>query len=157
MGGDGEKLLDRGETMCQACRPSVAARDNPGLWLGAIMGALAQRGHDKLTLVMSPPISTFGYWVEQLIAESTGKEGKGIVPVEGEALGAPSVYGTDRLFVYLRTDEGFDPEQDERLARLDEAAPPVGPLQLRPTYGVRAEFFGRGFAAPTARALLGLY
>jgi transaldolase / glucose-6-phosphate isomerase len=156
IGVDVEKLLDRAETMCQACRPSVAVRDNPGLWLGAIMGALAQRGHDKLTLVMSPPISTFGYWVEQLIAESTGKEGKGIVPVEGEALGAPSVYGTDRLFVYLRTDEGFDPEQDERLARLVEAGQPVVTLKLRDTYDIGAEFFRWEFATATAGALLGI-
>jgi transaldolase / glucose-6-phosphate isomerase len=154
IGVDVEKLLDRAETMCQACRPSVAVRDNPGLWLGAIMGALAQRGHDKLTLVMSPPISTFGYWVEQLIAESTGKEGKGIVPVEGEALGTPSVYGTDRLFVYLRTDEGFDPEQDERLARLVEAGQPVVTLKLRDTYDIGAEFFRWEFATATAGALL---
>src|SRR5258708_40132949 len=99
--------------MCQACRPRVAARDNPGLWLGAIMGALAPRGHGKLTLVMSPPISTFGYWVEQLIAASTCKEGKGLVPVEGAELGAPSVYGTDRLVPSLRPGEGFDPAQSE--------------------------------------------
>ena len=105
---------------------------------------------------MSSKVATFGYWVEQLIAESTGKEGKGIVPVEGEALGAPSVYDTDRLFVYLRTDEGFDPEQDERLARLVEAGQPVVTLKLRDTYDIGAEFFRWEFATATAGALLGI-
>ncbi|MGH2486328.1 MAG: bifunctional transaldolase/phosoglucose isomerase, partial [Ktedonobacterales bacterium] len=94
IGVDVAKLLDRGSLMRHACHGSRPARENPGLLLGAVMGTLALNGRDKVTLVMSPPISTFGYWIEQLIAESTGKEGKGILPVEGEALGEPSDYGT---------------------------------------------------------------
>src|SRR5581483_11820909 len=103
IGLDIRTLLDRAETMRQACQPSVASHENPGVWLGAAMGTLARDGHDKLTLVVSPPIGSFGSWLEQLLAESTGKEGRGILPVDGEALGKPEVYGDDRLFVYLRT------------------------------------------------------
>ena len=94
--------------------------------------ARQRSGRDKVTFVVSPPISTFGYWLEQLLAESTGKEGKGILPVEGEPLGAPEVYGDDRLFVYLRTDDGVDAAQDEALSRRFEAAgQPVVRLPLR--------------------------
>ncbi len=156
IGLDVHKLLDRAETMCQACSASAAARSNPGLWLGAIMGTLALQGRDKVTLVMSPPISTFGYWIEQLIAESTGKEGKGILPVEGEALGQPADYGVDRLFVYLRTDDGFDPEQDRRLEELASAGQPVVTIALKDTYDLGAEFFRWEFATAIAGAILGI-
>jgi glucose-6-phosphate isomerase len=106
LGVDISLLLDRADAMRDKCRPMVEAPENPGLWLGTILGTLARNGHDKVTLVLSPPVSTFGYWVEQLIAESTGKEGKGILPVEGESLGLPVDYGDDRLFVYLRVRDG---------------------------------------------------
>jgi transaldolase/glucose-6-phosphate isomerase len=156
IGLDVEKLLDRAETMCQACQPSASAQSNPGLWLGAIMGTLATNGRDKVTLVMSPPIGTFGYWIEQLIAESTGKEGKGILPVEGEDLGQPGDYGTDRLFVYLRTDQGFDREQDQRLAALARAGQPVVTIALKDVYDLGAEFFRWEFATAIAGAILGI-
>jgi transaldolase/glucose-6-phosphate isomerase len=156
MGLDIEKLLDRAETMCQACQPSAPAPTNPGLWLGAIMGTLAMNGRDKVTLVMSPPVSTFGYWIEQLIAESTGKEGKGILPVEGEALGTPGDYGVDRLFVYLRTDEGHDAQQDQRLADLVRAGQPVVTIALKDVYDLGAEFFRWEFATAIAGAILGI-
>jgi transaldolase/glucose-6-phosphate isomerase len=156
IGLDVEKLLDRAETMCQACQGSAPANSNPGVWLGAIMGALATRGRDKVTLVMSPPIDTFGYWIEQLIAESTGKEGKGILPVEGEALGLPGVYGSDRLFVYLRTDEGFDPQQDQRLADLARAGYPVVTIALKDIYDLGGEFFRWELATAIAGAILAI-
>ncbi|MGH2484735.1 MAG: bifunctional transaldolase/phosoglucose isomerase, partial [Ktedonobacterales bacterium] len=124
--------------------------------LGAVMGTLALNGRDKVTLVMSPPISTFGYWIEQLIAESTGKEGKGILPVEGEALGEPSDYGTDRLFVYLRTEAGFDAEQDKRVARLRDASQPLVTVALADEYDLGAEFFRWEFATAVAGALIGI-
>jgi transaldolase/glucose-6-phosphate isomerase len=89
IGVDVEKLLDRADVMASACASDVGTRANPGVWLGTILGTLANGGRNKATLVVSPPISTFGYWLEQLLAESTGKEGKGILPVEGEALGDP--------------------------------------------------------------------
>src|SRR5258708_17956980 len=96
------ELLEPAVEMANSCADSVPAEDNPGVWLGGVMGELAVQGRNKLSLVASPRIATFGYWVEQLIAESTGKQGKGIVPVEGEPLGRPAVYSDERLFVYIR-------------------------------------------------------
>jgi len=156
IGVDVERLLQRADAMRAACQPDAPARDNPGVWLGAIMGTLAKDGHDKVTIVVSPPIATYGYWAEQLIAESTGKEGRGIVPIEGEPLGAPGVYGTDRLFVYLRTNEGFDPAQDAAISALEAAGQPVVRLTLADTYDMGAEFFRWEFATAVAGALLGI-
>src|SRR5579859_350530 len=104
IGVDVDEMLERAVEMSHSCADSVPVDKNPGVWLGAVMGELALAGRNKITLVASPKIATFGYWVEQLIAESTGKEGKGIVPVEGEPVGKPAVYGDDRLFVYMRMD-----------------------------------------------------
>jgi transaldolase / glucose-6-phosphate isomerase len=156
IGVDVEKLLDHADAMASACAGDVAARDNPGVWLGSILATLANGGRDKATLVVSPPISTFGYWLEQLIAESTGKEGKGILPVEGETLGDPSVYGNDRLFVYLRTETGFDTEQDDAIQKLEAAGQPVVLLRLENTYDLGTEFFRWEFATAIAGALLGI-
>src|SRR5690349_24411553 len=127
--------------MAKACGPNVPARENPGVWLGAILGTLANGGRDKVTLAISPPIGAFGSWLEQLLAESTGKEGKGILPVEGEALGDPSVYGDDRVFAYLRTETGYDPAQDDAVKQLETAGQPVVLLHLADTYDMGAEFF----------------
>lgn len=156
LGVDLHTLLDRARVMARACGPSVPARENPGVWLGTILGTLARRGRDKVTFAISPPISTFGYWVEQLLAESTGKEGVGILPVEGEPLGKPEVYDTDRVFVYLRTDEGFDPAQDEAISALESAGQPVIRLALRDTYDLGQEFFRWEFATAIAGAVLGV-
>ncbi len=154
LGIDLRGLVNSADYMRDACRPRADASENPGLWLGTVLGTLAQKGRDKVTLVMSPPVSTFGYWVEQLIAESTGKEGRGILPVEGEALGAPENYGNDRLFVYLRADEGADPAHDAALASLESAGQPVVTLALRDTYDLGAEFYRWEFATAVAGAFL---
>jgi transaldolase / glucose-6-phosphate isomerase len=156
IGVDVEKLLDRADAMASACAADSDARANPGVWLGTILGTLANGGRNKATLVVSPPISAFGYWLEQLIAESTGKEGKGILPVEGEALGDPSVYGNDRVFVYLRTETGYDPGQDEAVKQLETAGNPVVLLHLSDTYDLGAEFFRWEFATAIAGAFLGI-
>ncbi len=100
-GFDFKTLLDRAERAMHACAACVPAVENPGVRLGAILGTLANAGRDKLTLSASPEIASLGLWIEQLIAESTGKEGKGIVPIAGETLGAPAIYGNDRLFVHI--------------------------------------------------------
>ncbi len=154
IGLDVAQLLERADAMRYACRPDAGTSDNPGLWLGTVMGALALNKHDKVTLVMSPPVATFGYWVEQLIAESTGKEGKGILPVEGETLGAPENYGDDRLFVYLRTEHDADPEQDRKIAALSAAGQPVVTLPVRDHYDIGGEFFRWEFATAIAGAFL---
>ena len=156
IGVEVEKLLDRADAMASACAADSDARANPGVWLGTILGTLANGGRNKATLVVSPPISAFGYWLEQLIAESTGKEGKGILPVEGEALGDPSVYGNDRVFVYLRTETGYDPGQDEAVKQLEMAGQPVVLLHLSDTYDLGAEFFRWEFATAIAGAFLGI-
>ena len=100
--------------------------------MGVTMSELAAAGRDKLTLIASPPLSSFGYWVEQLIAESTGKEGKGILPVVGESVGTPAAYGNDRLFVYLRLDD--DDTYDVAVQALEEAGHPIIRLRLRDLY-----------------------
>ncbi|HEX8731060.1 MAG TPA: bifunctional transaldolase/phosoglucose isomerase, partial [Ktedonobacterales bacterium] len=156
IGVDVAKLLDRADAMRAACAAQTPADQHPGVWLGSILGAGQQRGRDKVTIVVSPPLATFGYWLEQLLAESTGKEGKGILPVEGEALGAPTAYGDDRIFAYLRTDEGFDTAQDDAIATLEAAGQPVIRLRLRDTADIASEFFRWEFATAVAGALMGI-
>jgi len=156
IGIDVRKLLDRADEMRAACAAETPAERNPGVWLGTILGVGAREGRDKVTIVVSPPIATFGYWLEQLLAESTGKEGKGILPVEGEALGAPSVYGADRIFAYLRTDDAFDPAQDSAIEQLEAAGQPVVRLRLRDVWDMAAEFFRWEFGTAVAGALMGI-
>ena len=136
MGIDVGLLLERAKGMLLACGPQIGAGQNPGLQLGAVMGTLALAGCDKLTLVSSDKIRTFGYWLEQLVAELTGKEDKGIVPVEGEPVGGPEMYGKDRLFVHLR----LNAKHDRALAALAEAGLPVIEIRLTDAYDVAAEF-----------------
>ena len=150
------KLLDRAECMVQGCNFCVPAHNNPGAWLGTIMGALARRGRDKLTLVTSPSIGSFGLWVEQLLAESTGKEGTGIIPVAGEPLLAPTDYGQDRLFVYLRVTEDDNATNDAAIERLAAAGHPVVRLELKDRYDLGAEFFRWEFATAVAGSILGI-
>ena len=136
-----EELLERAQTMaCNAdgCNCPVGG-DNLGARVGIILGELAKLNRDKLTIVSSPAIAGLGDWVEQLIAESTGKEGKGILPVVGEELGTPDVYGNDRLFVSLRLDG--DDNQDAALAALKQAGHPVARLRLKDKYDVGGQFF----------------
>ncbi len=156
MGIDIEKLLDLANKMAQACGPNVPAKDNPGLWLGTVFGTLAQHGRDKITLVTSPGIDSFGMWVEQLIAESTGKEGKGLVPIDREPLGAPSVYGDDRVFVYLRLATARNAAIDRKVDTLEQAGHPVIRLNLEDKNSIGGEFFRWEFAVAVAGALMGI-
>jgi transaldolase/glucose-6-phosphate isomerase len=156
MGLDVARLLGRAEEMTRACAASVPAAENPGAVLGVVMGILAKRGGDKVTLVASPAIHGLGAWLEQLLAESTGKEGKGLVPVDREPLGAPDVYGADRLFVYLRLATAPDPAQDAAVAALEAAGQPVVRITLADPYDLGAEFFRWEFATAVAGAVLGI-
>jgi transaldolase/glucose-6-phosphate isomerase len=140
MGVDIKKLLDHAERTIHACAPVVPATDNPGARLGAILGECARAGRDKLTLVMDPKIKALGLWIEQLIAESTGKEGKGILPVAGEPLGPPSVYGDDRLFVSIAI-ERLESETEAKLRALEAAGHPVIYRTLTGLYDLGEEFF----------------
>ena len=134
----------------------ASTRENPAAWLGAAMAALALKGRDKLTIATSPSISSFGLWAEQLLAESTGKEGKGIVPVAGEPLSGPESYGDDRLFVYLRVEDDDNAKTDEAIERLESSGQPVIRLELSDRYGLGAEFFRWEFATAVAGATLGI-
>ncbi|MDQ1611329.1 MAG: transaldolase / glucose-6-phosphate isomerase [Pyrinomonadaceae bacterium] len=140
MGLDVKKLLDRAERVVHACASVVPAAENPGARLGAIMGECANAGRDKLTISTDPKIASFGLWVEQLLAESTGKDGKGIVPVAGETLGSPSVYGDDRLFVHISV-EKIDSETEAKLKALEAAGHPVVYRTLTDLYDLGEEFF----------------
>ena len=150
------KLLDRADAMREQSAGSIPAHENPAAWLGVVMGVLANKGRDKLSLVTSPSISSFGLWVEQLIAESTGKEGKGIVPVAGEPLGPPDCYGDDRLFVYLRLDGDDNDESDEAIKAIESSGQPVVRLELLDNYDVGAEFFRWEMATAVAGSILGI-
>jgi len=156
IGLDVLRMLDRVDRMAKACRQGTPPRENPGAWLGAVMGSLAKAGRDKLTFVCSPAIASFGYWVEQLIAESTGKDGTGILPVEGEALGSPGVYGGDRVFVYLKLLSSRDQHLEEELKNLEEAGHPVVRIELQDAYDLGAEFFHWEFATAVVGAVIGV-
>ena len=157
IGADVEALLDRADGMRESCASSIPLHDNPGAWLGAVMGTLASRGRDKLTLVTSPSIESFGLWAEQLIAESTGKDGGGIVPITGEPLLSPEHYGDDRLFVYVRVGQDDNAGTDEAVQRLESAGQPVVRLELRDKYDLGAEFYRWEFATAVAGAVLGTH
>ena len=156
MGLDVERLLDEAERMQSACAPGVPAEENPGLVLGTIMGAAALKGMDKITLVASPGIHDLGAWLEQLIAESTGKEGKGIIPVDREAIGPPTAYGDDRLFAYLRLEDAPDAAQDAAVAALEKAGKPVVTIRVATRYDLGEEFVRWEIATAIAGAVLGI-
>jgi glucose-6-phosphate isomerase len=150
------KLLDRADSMREECAPNVPPRQSPAAWLGAAMGALASRGRDKLTIMASPAISSFGLWAEQLVAESTGKEGKGIVPIAGEPLLSPESYGDDRLFVCLRLEGDDNGAADAAMEQHKRSGQPALVLRLRDKYDLGAEFFRWEFATAVAGAILGV-
>jgi transaldolase/glucose-6-phosphate isomerase len=154
VGVDLTKLLDRAHTMSVACDKCVVMVKNISAVLGTIMGELAKEGRDKVTIVLSHAMSSFGDWVEQLIAESTGKNDKGILPVVGEPLGSPSMYGSDRLFVYLRL-EG-DSSQDAAIAALEEAGHPVVRIMLDDAFDLGGQFFLWEMATAVAGHVLGI-
>jgi transaldolase/glucose-6-phosphate isomerase len=155
MGVDIRKLLDRAERVTHACSQVVPAGENPGARLGAIIGECAKAGRDKLTIVADPKVESFGLWVEQLIAESTGKEGKGVVPVAGEPLAAPSVYGDDRLFVSIAVGK-LDSGVESKLKALEAAGHPVVYRTLTDTYDLGEEFFLWEIATAVAGWRLGI-
>jgi len=156
MGGPVSTLLGHAVEAIHACSAAVPAAENPGLRLGAAIGALAKAGRNKLTFISPPPIDSLGLWIEQLIAESTGKEGKGIVPISGEPLALPEVYGDDRVFVYIRTRSVTSPDIERKLEALQAAGHPVLRHILHDSQDLGQEFFLWEFATPVAGAILGI-
>jgi RpiB/LacA/LacB family sugar-phosphate isomerase len=154
IGVDIKILLERAHNMVETCGNEVGVRGNPAVQLGAVLAGLARAGRDKATLVFSEKIRSLGPWIEQLLAESLGKDGTGIVPVVDEPLGAPTVYGDDRVFVALVL-EGDD-SHDKALAKLADAGHPVLRLVLKDPMDLGAEFFRWELAAATAGAVLGV-
>jgi transaldolase/glucose-6-phosphate isomerase len=154
IGVDLDAFLDRAQAMLEQCGPATHPALNCGLLLGCVMGALHDRGRDKVTILASERIAGFSLWAEQLIAESTGKEGRGIVPVGAEPIGPPEVYGDDRLFVALRL--GDDAGLDAALQRLRDAGQPVVTLELAGLEDLAAEFVRWEFATAVAGAHLGI-
>jgi transaldolase/glucose-6-phosphate isomerase len=156
MGVDVKKFLDRTDEMVHACTASVPVEQNPGFQLGALLGCGAKAGRDKVTIIASPAISDLGAWLEQLLAESTGKDGKGIIPVDREEVGPPDVYGKDRIFAYIRLQSAPDKQQDEKVAALEAAGQPVVRIALQDVYDLGQEFFRWEIATAVAGAIIGI-
>ena len=156
MGVDTKKFLARAKEMVQACGAGVAVAQNSGAMLGIILGTAAKAGRDKVTIITSPGISDLGAWLEQLLAESTGKIGKGIIPVDRESLAAPETYSNDRVFVYVRLKSGVDADQEAKVAAIEQAGHPVVRMTMSDTYDLGAEFFRWEIATAVAGAIIGI-
>jgi glucose-6-phosphate isomerase len=156
IGVDLERLLDGVRAVAVACGPDVPAAENPGLRLGAALGEAALAGRDKLTVVAEPPLRALGAWVEQLVAESTGKEGKGILPVDLELLGDPEVYGEDRLFAAVGLAAVAAPAHAQQLLDLAAAGHPVLGHEMDGAYGLGGEFLRWEIAVAAAGYVLGI-
>ena len=157
IGVDVGELLKRARRMSEACGPSVPAAENSGLVLGAALAELALAKRDKVTFVCSPSLAAFPAWAEQLIAESTGKERKGIVPVATEETGAPEKYGADRLFVYLRFAGDANHDLDRQTAALQANGHPLIRIELKDKFDLGQEFFRWEFAVAAAGAAIGIH
>lgn len=156
MGVDVAKLLDAAQAMAEACGPTVSAKSNPGVLLGTVLGLAAKGGRDKVTFVASHEYWDLGAWLEQLIAESTGKLGKALIPVDRETIAGPSAYGSDRVFVHLRTSAKPNATRDLELANLARAGHPVVRISLTGPDSLGEEFFRWEIATAVAGSFLGI-
>jgi len=156
MGLDTKRFLTRAAEMVHACGASVSVDENPGAVLGILLGTAAKAGRDKVTIITSPGISDLGAWLEQLLAESTGKVGKGIIPVDREALADPATYGSDRVFVYVQLESRADADQDAKVDAIEKAGHPVVRITMPDIYDLGAEFFRWEIATAVAGAVIGI-
>ncbi len=156
IGLDLDKLWANADRMMTALGENITPKDHPGLWLGAILGTLAESGQTKVSIRCSPSIGTLGNWIEQLVAESTGKEGKGLVPVVNSTVGMPHDYSTDRLFVYIRVAGDDNDSTDAGFKTLQQAGHPCVTLHLDDAYGIAGEFFRWEYATAIAGKVMGI-
>ena len=156
MGLDTKKFLDRADEMVRACGAGVSVEENSAVVLGIILGSAAVSGRDKVTIITSHGIADLGAWLEQLLAESTGKIGKGIIPVDREHLSTPDVYGNDRVFVYLRLENEADADQEAKVAAIEKAGHPVVRITMADIYDLGAEFFRWEIATAVAGSIIGI-
>ncbi len=155
-GIDVRALIKHTLSMVRSCGPDVPPHENPGVQLGLAMGLAGLEGRDKVTILSSKKIADFGAWAEQLIAESTGKEGKGLIPIDGEPLGDAALYGNDRFFIDLRTEGEDDAAHDDKLAALEAAGHPVVRIVMKSIEHIGQEFFRFEMATAVAGAVLGI-
>ncbi len=156
IGVDLEVLLDRAIKMVNRCRSEFSPERNPGVYLGAVLASLSVEGRNKVTFFIPPSVQSFGIWLEQLLAESTGKEGKGLLPVEGERIGKPECYGEDRLFVQYRVGSDPDPEQEHQINGLRKSGQPVVTIEIQDRYDLAGEFFRWEMAAAAVGIGIGI-
>src|ERR1700719_149938 len=156
MGLNVAKFLKSAQEMAKACGAGAAADVNPGVLLGAVLGTAAHEGLDKITIISSPGIHDLGAWLEQLIAESTGKLGKGIIPVDREKLAKPEAYGNDRVFAYMRLETKADKKQDAAIKALEKDGLPVVRISVKNTYNLGQEFFRWEIATAVAGSSIGI-
>ena len=156
MGVDVKAFLDRTDIMVRACASRVPPETNPGVMLGAVLGTLAKRGREKVTIIVSPGLRALAAWLEQLLAESTGKLGAGLIPVADERLGAPDVYGDDRLFVYAHLSSDRCPELDAGIDVLAAAGHPVVRLSIDDRMDIGQAFFRWEIGTAVAGSILGI-
>src|SRR2546430_13824843 len=156
MGVDPVNFLDRTEEMVEACASCVPVEENPGVVLGIILGAAAKEGRDKITGMSPLRNSDLGAWLEQLLAEATGKQGKGIIPVDRENLGSPEIYGKDRIFAYVRLESAPDAAQDAKVAALKKAGQAVVRISVDDVYDLGQEFFLWRTATPVPGSMIGM-
>ncbi len=155
-GFDVARLVELSRHMIRSCAAEVPPAENPGVALGLVLGAAAARGRDKVTIVTARPLASFGAWVEQLLAESTGKQGKGLIPIDGEPLGRPEVYADDRLFIDLALKDQIDPEHEGRLKKLETAGHPVIRIAQNSLSHIVQEFVRFEIATAIAGSVLGI-
>jgi transaldolase/glucose-6-phosphate isomerase len=156
IGIDPQAFLENTAEMVRSCAASAPPVENPGVTLGAILGTCQRRGRDKVTIIASQGIADFGAWLEQLLAESTGKLGKGIVPFDAEPLGDPAVYGNDRVFAYLRLAADQDADQERQIAALETAGHPVVRITVHDRMQLGQEFFRWEMATAVAGSIIGI-
>ena len=155
-GIDLRTLLEHTLAMVRSCGADVPPHENPGVQLGLAMGLAGLEGRDKVTILSSPKIADFGAWAEQLIAESTGKDGKGLIPIDGETLGDVALYGNDRFFIDIRTEGEDDAAHDDKLAALEKAGHPVVRIVMKSIDHIGQEFFRFEMAIAVAGSVLGI-